>query len=191
MRYLIDPHAITNFERSKRELQTFWLFCVLVAGKNSAVQSRKLNEFLGTARCNQLPFSFIQTLSDDGILGLATRHHKLGQYNRLYRCFTESLNLDLRNCTVQDLEAIHGVGPKTARFFLTHSRPDQKFAILDTHVLRWMSTWVCAHVPRSTPSGGTYLHLERLFLDYCKTHSTTPAKLDLQIWSSYNKGVTT
>ena len=188
MRYLIDPHNITDFNRSKRDLQTFWMFCVLVAGKNSAIQARKLNEFLSVARWNTLPFTFIEVLHDDGLLFNALEYHKLGQYRRIFRCFTESLNLNLNTCTVEDLESIYGVGPKTARFFLLHTRPNQNLAVLDTHILRWMQTWISAYIPGATPSGKKYKEVEDMFLTYCTKHNMTPSELDLQIWSESNKG---
>ena len=31
----VVPADITNYNRTDVELQTFWLFCVLIAGKNS------------------------------------------------------------------------------------------------------------------------------------------------------------
>jgi len=89
----------------------------------------------------------------------------------------------LRRCTVHDLEAVYGVGPKTARFFLTHSRPDQNFAVLDTHILRWMRVNVDAYAPRATPSGKRYAEVEQDFLAYCAERNVSPAELDLQIWS--------
>ena len=46
MKILIDPYKITNYKRSKNELEEFLLFCIVVAGKTAYIQSQKLDEFL-------------------------------------------------------------------------------------------------------------------------------------------------
>jgi thermostable 8-oxoguanine DNA glycosylase len=193
-RYLIDPHKITNFNRTNRELQTFYMFCVLVAGKNSAIQARKLDAFLSEAPYNMLPFSYINKLWYDNQLMDKMMEHKLGQYKRLFKCFTETFRSVecLRRTSVFALERVFGVGPKTARFFLTHSRETaQNFAVLDTHVLRWMRDELGVDAPKATPNGTRYSELEQTFLRYCRKVGATPAELDLHIWSKYNKGVKT
>lgn len=186
MRYLIDPHNITNYNRSKRELQTFWLFCVLVAGKNSVIQARKLNDFLSEAPYNQLPLVYIDNLLGSHNLHEKMVEHKLGQYGRLYKCFEDSMQYsDLLDVVgVGDLESIYGVGPKTARFFLLHTRKDQQHAVLDTHILRWMGKQFDVRLPKATPQGKLYQRIERMFLNYCREQNLSPAELDLRIWSS-------
>jgi thermostable 8-oxoguanine DNA glycosylase len=189
MRYLIDPHNITDFNRSDEDLEAFWLFCVLVAGKNSQVQAKKLANFLKPAASVGIsPFRYID-LRQHKYLDEDIKAEKLGQYKRVHRCFVESLKLDLRNCTVEDLESVFGVGPKTARFFLTHSRPNQQFAVLDTHILKWLSVNLDENVPKVTPNGGKYRELEKKFLEFCEKMGKTPAEMDLEIWSSLNKGI--
>jgi thermostable 8-oxoguanine DNA glycosylase len=42
--------------------------------------------------------------------------------------------------------------------------------------------------PKATPNGERYLKLEQQFLSYCDEVDLTPAELDLQIWTTYNKG---
>lgn len=190
MKYLINPHDITDFNRTDAELEAFWLFCVLVAGKNSKVQAKKLANFLKPAETVGIsPFRYID-LRQYKFLDEDIKAEKLGQYTRIHKCFIESLTLDLRNCTVEDLEAVSGVGPKTARFFLTHTRPNQQFAVLDTHVLKWLGTKLNdVKVPKATPSGETYRKLEKMFLQLCKDEGKTPAELDLEVWSASNGGV--
>ena len=190
-RYLIDPHQITRYGRTKRELQTFYMFCVLVAGKNSAIQARKLNEFLSDAPGDMLPFDYIAELWKTNRLMMKMHEHKLGQYKRLFKCFTETHRsvLDLNTTDVTALESVFGVGPKTARFFLTHTQRGTRFAVLDTHVLKWMREKMGVPAPKATPNGERYLKLEKLFLSYCDEVDLTPAELDLEIWSKYNKGV--
>jgi thermostable 8-oxoguanine DNA glycosylase len=185
MKYLIDPHNITDFNRSDAELEAFWLFCVLVAGKNSKIQAKKLANFLKPAVAAGIsPFRYIE-LRQHKFLDEDIKAEKLGQYTRIHKCFIESLKLDLRNCTVEDLEAVSGVGPKTARFFLTHSRPNQQFAVLDTHILKWLSAKLDdVKVPKATPSGKKYRKFEKMFLQLCEDGGKTPAEMDLEVWSS-------
>lgn len=187
MRYLIDPHSITDYDRSDEDLEAFWLFCVLVAGKNSRVQAQKLANFLKPAEVVGIsPFRYIQ-LREHKYLDDDIRAEKLGQYKRIHRCFIESLTLDLRTCTVEDLESVYGVGPKTARFFLLHSRQDQRLAVIDTHILKWMREVLGIDAPKSTPTQlSKYHELEDQYLEYCDQHGLSPAELDLQIWSDLN-----
>ena len=57
----------------------------------------------------------------------------IGQYGRMARAFWEAANLpyDLREVELKDLMRVHGIGPKTARLFLTHTRQNQRLAVLD------------------------------------------------------------
>ena len=190
MRYYIDSHNITNYNRNIEDLQAFWLFGILVAGKKSKVQARKLAAFLIPAwKFNETPINYIERLLRNGTLLKIMQYHKLGQYTRIFKSFTQSIGMDLEYCTVADLETVHGVGSKTSRFFLLHSRKNQRYAVLDTHILKWMGGKLGIDVPKSTPSGNRYRRLEEIFLDYCQQRNLTPAELDLQIWSQYNRGI--
>jgi len=191
MKQVIDPHNITNFHRTQYELEAFWLFCILVAGKKANVQAKKLTAFLDNTHHMKLtPFQYIQFLEDDedSSLDEAIRHDKLGQYTRVHRAFTESLDLDLRNCTVEELEAIYGVGCKTSRFFLLHTRPNQKLAVLDTHILKWLRAEGMSTVPSKTPTNtNTYKRWEMRFLRLAESLGRDIAELDLEIWTFYNR----
>ena len=180
---MIDPRDITNFKRNKEELEELLLFCIIVAGKTASIQAKKLELFLSK---NMSPFELIQYYIKNDVLLDKIKEVKLGQYKRLESAFHEVLKLDVFNCTVEELESITGIGPKTARFFILHSRPKQNIAVLDTHVLKWLRDELNLNVPKSTPTSKKYLELEKLFLDYCKKHKRNPAQLDLEIWKKYN-----
>lgn len=198
----LDVQNITRFDRSEHELEAFLLLSVLVAGKNAKVQQEKLKEFLEP--CLQYasgPFDYLWRLCD-GEWGLeepptlvrAMKQHKLGQYRRLARCFkqiADTIHCDrpLCNLKVHDLEEIYGIGPKTARFFLLHSRPDQQLAVLDTHILSWMKNVKrCKNVPKVTPGSRVkYRMWELRFLYFCQQAKKTPAELDLEIWNQRSK----
>ena len=95
--------------------------------------------------------------------------------------------IDLETCTAEDLEAIPGIGQKTSRFFITHSRPNQNYAILDTHILAWLKSLGYNDIPKSTPAGKRYQEIEQLFLFEAKKRNVSAADLDLQIWKERSK----
>lgn len=203
---MIDPTDVTKFNRTDAELQEWWLFSTIVAGKTAATQARLLDEFFTLARRGEeTPFEVIsaypprpyptgrnlidryQNVGEQFYDPLLTymRRARLGQYTRLLRCWRESLTLDLRNDPVEAFEAIHGVGPKTARMFMMHSRPSQRLAAIDTHVLKHLAAQGYT-VPSATPPGGPlYRDLEQKFLALADAAGMTPADYDLQVWKSY------
>lgn len=180
---MIDPRKITNFSRSDYELQEFLLFTVTVAGKSSEMQAKKLGQFLEHVKDS--PFQFIRDLNviSPNALRIQLESVKMGQYTRICKAFKAiaDANLDLRTCSIADLEKIPGVGPKTARFFMLHSREGQEVAALDTHILGWMRSrgW---KAPKATPSQPLYGKLEVAFLMECIWGGQSPATLDLAIW---------
>jgi thermostable 8-oxoguanine DNA glycosylase len=184
MDYLINPRDVINFHRSTIELELFWLFCICVAGKTAQTQARLLNDFLMKLHGNA-PFEKIKQLSDDELLN-SVKMSGLGQYNRISRAFRESTNLDLQTANINDLEAIYGVGPKTARMFLMMTRPDQQYAALDTHVLKYLGSRG-VDVPKATPSGSKYQVLEAKFLEFAKESKMPVAEFDLMIWKRYSR----
>lgn len=181
MTTLIDPKNITNFNRSDAELQAFWLFGMFVAGKNSDHASKCLARLLNK---DILPFEYLRDLGEIGIHN-ALVASRIGQYNRLSKAVLDSLNLDLRNCSLEDLLQVRGVGPKTARFFLLHTRQDCECAVLDTHILAWMRDNGVEDAPESTPQNQkVYQQLEKQFLFLAKHNfpQMSVAQIDLMIW---------
>lgn len=178
----IDPNNITNYNRNPTELQKFWLFSLIVAGKNADWAATKTEQLIEGRLYDQTPFDYLTTQ------GSVWLQHKLrliksGQYNRLEKAITESLTLDLYTCALNRLLTIYGVGPKTARFFLVHSRKDTKHAVLDTHILRWMGEQGVT-VPKVTPGRLNYLRLEQVCLQLFEKHypKLTVAEADLKVW---------
>jgi thermostable 8-oxoguanine DNA glycosylase len=93
------------------------------------------------------------------------------------------VGINLQTCSPTELETIHGIGPKTARFFIIWTRPDARVAALDVHVLRWLKT-LGYDAPSQTPSGKRYVELEIAFLAEADRRRVTPHILDQQIWST-------
>jgi thermostable 8-oxoguanine DNA glycosylase len=187
---MIIPTNITNYHRTQAELEEFLLFAILVAGKTAKTQAEKLNQFLTSAKvCDISPFEWIEKLIayDCGLMD-CMKHYKLGQYNRLDKAIRGILQFqgNLDSVTLDELESIEGIGPKTARFFLLHSRPDQKIAALDTHILKYLAD-LGYDVPKATPSKKKYRKIELDFLSECDKAGKNVADMDLEIWKSYSK----
>ena len=107
---MIDPSNITNFNLNDDELQEVVLFWICVAGKTATTMARNLDRMLFKLT-GDIPFTKIkkvgaeklpQTLKDFGI----------GCYNSKARSMWEIVNsnLDLRTCSIEDLESIYGIG---------------------------------------------------------------------------------
>jgi thermostable 8-oxoguanine DNA glycosylase len=180
---MINPTQITNFERTDRELQLFWIFCILVAGKNSDVAARKVGSLFKNLG-DQTPFEYLNE-NKHAIHNLLVAN-RVGQYNRIESALTQSLELDLRSATLEDLMKIKGVGPKTARFFLLHSRHDCEHVILDVHILRYLRTRWQMDVPINTPPPVEYNRIEKLAANLIKSDfpNLSMAEADLLIWAN-------
>ena len=189
---LINPKKITDFNRTKADLELFAIFAVCVAGKKSQQTADKVNNHFRDTQTptKQLtPFETIKSLVKIRVFGAYLQMAKVGQYKRIYKALRDlaESGIDLKTCTVEDLEAIHGIGPKTSRFIIMHSRPKQRLATLDTHILRWMRDQGI-ETPKATPqSKKLYKELEQKFLTLCDKCAILPSQLDLKIWKQYSK----
>jgi thermostable 8-oxoguanine DNA glycosylase len=191
---MIEPTTITNYNRTQAELEEFLMFAILVAGKTAKTQAQKLESFLRSSKfIGVSPFKWMRYSFDvSGHLTEQMKRHKLGQYNRLEKAFRGILQFEgrLDTVTLDELESVDGIGPKTARFFLLHSRPNQKVAALDTHILKFLAM-MGYKVPKATPSNKKkYRKIELGFLAECERLEKDPATLDLQIWKAYSTGNT-
>lgn len=184
---MINPENITDFKRSDAQLEELFLFAVLVAGKNARVQADKLELFLG-AEGLKAPFKYIRDLDNNGKLRQKLEESKVGKYNLLIKSFrymVENLsNGILREAPIEWLEKTPGVGLKTARFFVLHSRPDSRVAVIDTHLLKYLKReFVAVDVPTVTPfDPAKYKVMETLFLGCCLKENVTPYHGDLTCW---------
>lgn len=181
---MIDPRTAPWYNCTNNELEEILIFCVLVAGKNAMTTARGLN-FLLTGigygpGCS--PFELLRRRTLDNLTWWL-RVSGIGCYNIKSNTINHLLEaeLDLRTCSIADLEAIPGIGPKTARFFILHTRPGAQVACLDTHILKFLAKQGF-RVPKSTPSGNRYLELEKAYLDLCKENGWDPAQKDIEIW---------
>jgi len=183
----VDALNITNYNLSSEQLEERIIFWILAAGKNGVTAANCLDRLLSSWQdVSTSPFEIIKEIDRKGILPNELKKFGIGCYSvkaEYFRCLI-SANLDLKTCTVDDLEAIKGIGPKTARCFLIHSRENQKYAGLDTHCLKFLRDK--GHdVPKSTPNGKKYRELEKIFLQYVEESGMTVADFDLMIWKKY------
>ena len=159
------------------------------AGKTASIQALKLNSFLeGITK----PFSYIKDLVKSQELYTYLVKSKIGQYKRIEKSFENVLDFNLDCVSVDELVRVKGIGPKTARFFVMHSRKGEKVATLDVHILKWLSEQGVENVPLQTPQNEvTYKRLETEFLERAKKMGKSPAELDLEIWKKKaKKGLT-
>lgn len=184
---MIDPTKITNYNRSVPELEELLLFCILVAGKNATTTSKKLEELLsyGLAFTNGSPFKRIRVMAEEECLADVLKDFGIGCYHLKSKGLRAAANsgLDLRTCSVEQLEKIPGIGMKTSRFFVLHSRENARVSCLDTHVLKWLAYYSRFEIPKQTPSKKKYLELEQVFLKVADVLNIDPAILDLSIWN--------
>lgn len=184
---MIKPSNITNFNQSKEELEENILFWLLVAGKTANVVAKQLNELLISINGLKSPFNALRRIHRNSLPNILKRHG-IGCYNLKSKSIYQLINseLDLRKCTLEELESIIGIGPKTARCFLIHSRKDANVAGIDTHVLKFLRDLGNEDIPISSPSGRKYIELEKLFLTYARKTGKSVAEFDLDIWNAYS-----
>jgi len=196
---MIDPSNVTNPARTPTELEEFLLFCVVVAGKNADQQTRKLERFLGGRR----PFAFIRASAREGLLESRLREVRLGKYSLLSTSFRElsRSGADLAACTWEYLTQFPGIGIKTAKFFVLHSRANEMHGVLDTHVLAWMRDhWEAGgprglSVPRHSPQDpATYRFWETVYFGMVSARhhrgaaAIDWARFDLDLWKERRSG---
>lgn len=177
----INPKKITDFNRTDAQLELFWIFSIMVAGKNSD-QTAKVISRLFRGR-EQAPFQYLR--ENENALRNTLVANRTGQYTRYERAIKESLNLNLRTASIEELESVFGVGPKTSRFFLLHTRGGE-YVVLDTHILKWLKAQGMM-VPDSTPTDKRkYAMFEKMALFVIKGAfpGLSLADADLLIWSS-------
>jgi thermostable 8-oxoguanine DNA glycosylase len=202
----IDPQGKPiQFDRTEDGMEAWFIFCIMVAGKGASQTRKQVEKLLTPAIEKKLsPFNyFLLCRHQDGNLETTLKRFKTGQYTKLAKAFMRvarhwSVRM-LLTCSIEDLESIHGVGMKTARFFMLSTRYNARCAALDTHLLKRLREPDAAHfllkegltgesVPKATPPRKLYLKLERVVLAMADHFSQTPAEFDYESWVRYYKG---
>ena len=195
---MINPKKVTKYNRNKSQLQEWLLYCIMVAGKKSEIETQKLAKFLRDGRMgfNLTPFAMIRKLmgisscEEDGLMQ-QLKKYKIAPYTMRYNSFVDAVTLlpdDLSEVTIDDLQEVRGISTKTSRFFLTHSREDFDEPVLDTHILRYLKD-VGYDVPSSTPQNPkVYAKISNWFKRLANFEGKSVTEFDLEIWTKYSYG---
>ena len=191
---MINPAAITDYKASEYKLQETILWWICAAGKNGTLTSIYLDNMLSEMEPSRTeePFRVLRRLTRETIAHMLKRHG-IGCYNNKSRSIYELVHsgIDLKTCTAEELENIYGIGMKTSRCFIIHSREGAQYAGLDTHILKFLGSRGIS-VPKATPSSKEqYLKLEKEFLKLAQEAGKSPAALDLEVWNAYSVKVKT
>jgi endonuclease III len=194
---LVDPFNIPA-EMSVAYLQEWVLFGICVCNKPAGITARKVDQVLANLRMKLYedpslfedpplnPFEMIR-LANSEQLDYVLRSARVGQYRRIFRAFKAAAQLNVETMTLEDLESIPGIGPKTARMTLLYSRPDLRVVPLDTHVLKYLRA-LGHEVPKNSPGKGKqYQRLEQAFLQEADKQGLTAKELDTKVWKTYAK----
>jgi hypothetical protein len=194
---MIDPINMTEYDASVNRLEEIALFSVLVAASNAIATANGLDRFLkglGWGTWTFGPFMTIRLWCGKpnkrsmGMMAAQLKRAGIGKFTKKGRAVVELAfsGLDLKTCTVKDLEKIYNIGRKTSRFFILHTRPDAEVAAVDTHVLHFLRDH--GHkVPKSSPgSDKKYDELAALFIGYAKKSGKSFADFDLEVWNHYS-----
>lgn len=188
---MINPAEVTNYNRIQSELEEFILFCINVAGKKSAIEAPKLEVFIERAKDitkESTPFNCIRKLIKLGRLNEIMHWAKLSPYAQRYNSYVAVAKIkDLQTVTLNRLLQVPGIGLKTARFFLSHSREDFDEPMLDTHILRFLRDQGYSDAPKSTPTNeNTYHYFANIFKNIARQLGKSVTDLDLEIWKQYS-----
>ena len=180
-----------NYNRTREEQEEMLFFCVAVAGKTSRTVNPAVKRFFAERMHDESPFNYLRRLLDSQQLLSQMRLHKLGQYTKLlkFSLHVTKERLDPTTAGLETLESIHGIGPKTARFFLLYTRPDQNIAVLDTHILAYLREQGYP-APKATPQNrAKYRELELLVLRLAREAGLSPVEFDDHIWNIRSKKI--
>jgi len=183
---VVNPLKFTNFNLSQAGLQEYILFAIAVAGKPAVRTAKLLDQFLGNT---SLPFELIKSYKTEEKLREKIKSMGFGCHTLKAKGFWWIANsgLDLKTCSVGELEKCPGIGMKSSRFFAMHTRKEEcGVACLDTHILHYLRDQGFPDVPKSTPTKKAYLRIERFYLDLCRALNKHPVHFDLEIWNKYS-----
>lgn len=178
-----------NLDDHPYQVEAKLLFSVIVAGKSAKFAEAALRRLI-FPNSRKSPFGQLRDLIRYNILGTRLRDCRTGNYTKIEKAFVAIVKakFNFKTVTPAELEKIHGIGPKTSRFFIMWIRPKEIYAALDVHVLRWMRNNGVPNVPPSTPSGERYAKFEHIFIEMAKDRNMTPRQLDELIWVAGSEG---
>ena len=193
---MINPTCITRYDESESQLMEKLHFWILAAGKGGVAAASALERLYKRLPHARMPF--------DRVLLYCTVHGEIGLRRLMKDCGIGCSTLKARAFISlakkrpnlfkdgpDELMEHPGIGPKTARGFILHSRRNVRYACLDRHILRWLRDQGHTHAPKDTPSSSLqYDRWEAIWLAACYAMGRTSAELDLEVWNSYASKVT-
>src|SRR5438105_2125934 len=166
-----------------RELQARLIFSVVVAGKNASFARNVIDKLFGKYKA--LPFDVVKRWVKSGELRARLEEARSGNYGKLAKCLPQLITVNPRTVTLDELEQIKGIGPKTSRFYHLWIGKNTRCAALDVHILKFLRR-LGHDAPKNTPTGRKYKELEEVFLAECERRHTTPNQLDADVWVAYS-----
>jgi hypothetical protein len=188
---MFDPVKANESQgMSDAELEDFIIFAIFVCGKPADRTRKLVSNFYKYKEKGEMPLAYVYRLRREHRLMDVLKEVRSGQYDRIGTVLSElsfsvaCQAIDLRTCSPEELEKFKGIGFKTSRFFIMYSRQNVRYAVLDTHVLKWLRA--CGvDAPKTTPgSKKKYKELEEKFLQLCDQMNTKPDELDFGIWKT-------
>lgn len=182
---MIDPTRFTNFNLDTNGLQEYILFCIAVAGKRAIKTAKLLDTFL---EGSDEPFKFVRSFPNREAVRERMIEIGFGCHDTKSKGFwwIAHSELDLKTCSIEELETCPGIGMKSSRYFVMHTRAkERKVACLDTHILKYMRDSGFQNIPKNTPTPKQYFRIEKEYLKICENLNEHPAHLDLKIWNEY------
>ena len=194
---MVDPVNLTQYDLTTPQLEEYILFSLAVAGKNAQTTAHLLDTCLQRMHSelhlsDWQPFEALRHFHASALVE-RLKSAGLGCYQLRARGFLylAEAGLNLRTCSLEQLEACPGIGLKTSRLFVLHTRRNAQVACLDVHILHFLRD-LGYTVPTQTPSSRRhYMLLEEIFLEQARKRRQSPAKLDLAIWRQYSGNVVT
>ncbi len=165
---MIDPSFCTNFDRTDAELEEFAAFSVCVAGKNAKTTAKCLDRFILSLHVKMFGWGpglfWHLSLLTPSAVGQLLNAAGLGPTKMKARALTDLAlrvvagEISLRESPPEKLEEVRGIGPKTSRFFILHTRAGARVAAIDRHILRHLIRRQLAWLrPRSVRIGRRFL----------------------------------
>src|ERR1041385_8823238 len=102
---MVDPLNITDFSRTKAELEEFILNAAAFAGKNARQQAGKMHRMLFHTSANGSPFEKIRSWGSRNAVAAALEQEKVGKYKLLSQLFFDLAHsqINLATCSIDEL----------------------------------------------------------------------------------------
>ncbi len=159
---IIDPLNITEYNAPIERLEVHILFWITAQGKNGVTSAKCLTKLLGKSVLP--PFETIRFYGNE--LQDKLKECGIGCFKNKakYMLNVANSNVNLQTCSVDELRAIKGIGYKTSKCFIMHTREGVKLAGLDRHVRNYLRD-LGYDVPGRSLNDKEELKFQNIFLE--------------------------